>query len=1064
MREQLDGKLNHLSPTEKETLLSVVDEYADLFCNERTGVLPSTTKGRHEIRTGDALPIKKNPYKVPYALREEMQRQLGEMQDKGVIKPCASPWGAPVILVPKKSPDGKPKYRFCTDFRGLNSVTAIPVYPIPDMKSNLSLMAGSKYFTLIDIENAYWNIPIREEDKDKTGFVTPFGTFRYERMAFGLAGAPSTFQRIMDAMLVGLRDVEVLVYLDDLLIFSETIEEHVRRMRLVFDRVREANFKLNIAKCTFAVPEIVYLGHVVNKNGISPDPSKVSAIKNFPKPRNVKDIRSFLGFSGYYRSFIQNYAAISRPLTQLTRKDVRFVWTEKQQQAFENLKAALTSHSVLAHPRFDQTFILSTDASDYAISAILSQLHGGKERPVSFASRMLNAAERNYSTTEKELLAVVFGTQIHRCFLYGRKFKVITDHAALKWLITVKNHHCARLTRWTLKLAEYDFTIEHKAGMKHVNADCLSRHISLVTTAQGQESADDTRSDVFSREIVYTAQQHDAYCNELRRKIQLENESEYIISKDGLLYVGKDVEQTKLIVPKELVQRVIEAHHDKVYAGHQGVKRTRDLVKLNYFWPSMNRDIEMYIKQCESCTKFKAGRQPRAPLGELPETYAPFELVSIDICGPYPETKKGNRYLLTFIDHFSRYPEAIPIPKQDAATVARALVTEIFSRLGCPHTLSSDRGTNFMSELFQEMCKLLNVKRLKSTAFNPQMQGKVEKFHLGLNQTMSHYVNKYGSDWDEFVNYALMAHRAIPHSITKHSPFYLLHGRQMRLPAEDDLTMAKFRDPKDSCNPIQDHIDTLADRLKEAYHVTRENNRLGRNRQKEQYDKGTKLTIFKPGDVVYIKEMVRRKRDCPKFRLRWRGPFKVIKRLSDLNYLVKVRRNKEIVVNVNKMKHGYSKTHFSPTTIVDNVPPESEDVSEREETDQERITSPHPYLHSSYDNESVVNPPVETNNGHEDQIQDPTWAPGAQLETQDNQDKIAGRHEYWLRDRPAHRQAVSSDVTLEVALETNDSESTGVDPPTNQPVEIGQDETQNESDQLPRYDFRPLPGRKLSDY
>jgi transposase InsO family protein len=449
----------------------------------------------------------------------------------------------------------------------------------------------------------------------------------------------------------------------------------------------------------------------------------------------------------------------------------------------------------------------------------------------------------------------------------------------------------------------------------------------------------------------------------VRNKIQLPNKSDCIISEDGLLYVGKDFEHARLIVPKELVQQVIKAHHDNVYAGNQGVKRTRDLVKLNYFWPSMNRDVEIYIKQCESCTKFKAGRQLTAPLGELPETCAPFELVSIDICCPYPETKKGNPYLLTFIDHFSGYPEAIPIPKQDAPTVARALVTEIFSRLGCPQTLSSDRGTNFMSGLFQEICKLLNVKRINSTAFNPQMQGKVEKFHLGLNQTMSHYVNKYGSDWDEFVNYALMAHRAIPHSITRYSPFYLLHGKQMRLPMEDDLTMAKFKELKDSSNSIQDHIDTLADRLKEAYQVARDNNRLGRDRQKEQYDKGTKLIIFQPGDIVYLREMVRRKQDSPTFRFRWKGPFTVIRRLSDLNYLVRIARNKEIVVNVNKIKHGYRKTHSPQNSVVDNLPPESEGTSEPEEMDQERIASLHPYLHPSYDNGSVVNPPVETNNG-----------------------------------------------------------------------------------------------------
>jgi hypothetical protein len=656
-------------------LLPVIEEYLDLFCNEETGVLPSTTKGRHEIRTGDALSVKKNPYRVPYALRGEMKRQLDEMLDKGVITPCASPWAAPVILVPKKSPGGTPKYRFCMDFRGLNSVTMTPVYPIPDIKSNLSLMAGSKYFTLLDIKNEYWTIPIRDEDKDKTGFVTPFGSFRYERMAFGLSGAPSTFQRVMDAMLVGLRDVEVLVYLDDLLIFSETIEEHVRRMRLVFDRVREANFKLNVAKCTFAVPEVVYLGHVINTQGVAPDPSKVVATENFPRPQTVRNVRAFLGLSGYYRSFIQNYAAMSSPLSPLIKKNEKFVWTGIQQQAFDNLKAALTSDSVLAHPRFDQPFILSTDASDYAISAILSQLHNGKERPISFASRMLNAAERNYSTTQKELLAVVYGTQIHRCILYGRRFKIVTDHAALKWLITVKNHQCARLMRWVLKLLEYDFEIEHKVGKKHVNADCLSRHIASVTTDGERKPLDDNFGDTLTRETVVTAQQQDVYCKELIRKVQAGIEPGHLISEDGLLYVGPDLEHAKLVVPEKLIQPIIKAHHNKVFAGHQGMKRTRDLIKLNYFWPSMDGDIDHYIKQCESCAKFKAGRQPAAPLGELPETTSPFELASIDIWGPYLETRRGNRYLLTFIDHFSRYPEAVPIPKQDAPIVARVLVT-----------------------------------------------------------------------------------------------------------------------------------------------------------------------------------------------------------------------------------------------------------------------------------------------------------------------------------------------------------------------------------------------------
>jgi hypothetical protein len=386
-------------------------EYYDLFLYDRSGLLPCTTKGFHEIKTGDAMPIKKNPYKVPFALKDEMKKQLDEMIQRGVITPSYSEWAAPVVLVKKKSLDGMPKYRFCTDFRGLNAVTKIPVYPIPDIKGNLPLMAGRRYFRLLDIESAYWHIPIHQDDKDKTGFITPFGSFRYERLAYGLAGAPSTFQRIMDVTLMGLKDIYALVYLDDILIFSDSIEEHAHRIRMVLDRIREAKFKLNLGKCTFAAREVAYLGHLVSANGVSPDVSKVKAIKSFPLHRSVRDVRAFLGLAGYYRSFIPNFAALSKPLTLLTRKDEKFSWSEPQQTSFDSLKEALMSDSVLAHPEFDKPFILSVDASNYASSAILSKEHGGKERPLSFASRILNKHEFNYSVTEKELLAVVFGVQ-----------------------------------------------------------------------------------------------------------------------------------------------------------------------------------------------------------------------------------------------------------------------------------------------------------------------------------------------------------------------------------------------------------------------------------------------------------------------------------------------------------------------------------------------------------------------------------------------------------------------------------------------------------------------------
>jgi hypothetical protein len=415
--------------------------------------------------------------------------------------------------------------------------------------------------------------PLRRKIRTKTGFITPFGSYRYERMPFGLSGSPSTFSKVMDATLLGLKDVECLVYLDDILIYSPTIDDHARGLRLVFDRIRDANFKLNVAKCTYAAPQVAYLGHTVSKHGVAPDEGKVRAIRNFPLPRTVKDVRAFLGLAGYYRSFIQDFAATSRPLTLLTRKDTRFEWTPKQQEAFDKLKAALSSESVLAHPNFELPFILSCDASNYAISAILSQKQNGQERPISFASRVLNEHEVNYSTTHKELLAVIFGTKIHRCFLYGRKFQIVTDHAALKWLITVKNHQCARLTRWVLKLSEYEFEIIHKPGKKHVNVDVLSQHIATVHSFQ--ENAETTDELDLTHNVILREQRTDEYCQRQLEKVRNETEVDFSIDNTGILHFGKENHDRRIVIPQTLVHTVIEYHHDKVYAGHQGITRTQ---------------------------------------------------------------------------------------------------------------------------------------------------------------------------------------------------------------------------------------------------------------------------------------------------------------------------------------------------------------------------------------------------------------------------------------------------------------------------------------------------------
>jgi transposase InsO family protein len=561
-----------------------------------------------------------------------------------------------------------------------------------------------------------------------------------------------------------------------------------------------------------------------------------------------------------------------------------------------------------------------------------------------------------------------------------------------------------------------------------------------------------------TRELIGQAQNNDEFCQKIRDALHKGERLSYFLDRDQFLYYGTteegNVGNSRIVVPASLQEQIIRQYHDPVFAGHQGVKRTQNRLKIHYFWPTLAKDVEEYIQKCESCAKMKGGRTPVAPLGELPETTEPMQITSIDICGPYPVTSRGNRYLLTFIDHFSRYPETIAIPSQDTETFARALVTQVFTRHGCPQVLSSDRGTNFMSVLFQEMCKVLHIKRINSTAFNPKMQGKVEKFHAGLNQTMSHYVNKYGNNWDDFVDYALMVQRATPHTITKYSPFYLLHGREMPLPNTDDLS-ARVDDsvkvPKLG-DSVEMHARTLAERLKEAYEIVREYNKLGREKQKAQYDKNTKLVIFSVGDYVYIKEMAVRPGKSKKFRDRWRGPYLVTQRLSDWNYQIQIKPGKVVIVNVNHMK----KCHNPPARkkITKSLARDTVARNRKEKStsvDEETSCVPGRYIYRPLLDEVPQNS-TETGDMTEDEsdepdntVHDPNWLPRTQNQGQssDNNQQPS--------DQPRYNFRSADTQTPEVATPVGQTETDASVDETQVPTPaIPIPETAEESEQRPR--------------
>lgn len=449
-----------------EKLLS---DYQDVF-SQGDHDIGRTNKVTHGIHTTCPAPIRQRPRRSPIGQREEVEKQIQDMLDRGIIKPSASPWSSPVVLVSKK--DGSK--RFCVDYRALNKHTVKDSFPLPRIDESLDYLAGAKYFCTLDLAAGYWQVPLDEDAKLKSAFVVPGGLFQFEVMPFGLCNAPSTFERLMEAIFRGLQWKTLLIYLDDVIVFGSTVEEVIERLEAVLVRLRDAKLKLKPKKCHLFQTEVLYLGHVVSSNGISTDPAKTDSVRNWPTPTNPTDIRSFLGLASYYRRFVKKFSDVVKPLTALTQKNQPFVWTPECETAFQTMKERLTTSPILAYPQIGVPFVLDTDASNYGIGAVLSQEKEGKEVVVAYASRTLSKVEQNYCVTRRELLAIVVFLKHFRHYLYGHDVLVRTDHGALRWLMNFKNPE-GQVARWLEVISQYRLTLEHRPGRVHSNADGLSR-------------------------------------------------------------------------------------------------------------------------------------------------------------------------------------------------------------------------------------------------------------------------------------------------------------------------------------------------------------------------------------------------------------------------------------------------------------------------------------------------------------------------------------------------------------------------------------------------------------
>ena len=468
---QFDDSVNsELTYSEREAAKRLLQKRSKCFASSDYDMGKSNMV-QHSIDTSTHKPIHQAPYKSAWKEREITQTLVQHMRSIGAVEPSSIPWAAPVVLVRNK--DGT--WRFCVDYRRLNAITTRDVYPLPRIEEALSRLEGSHYFSIMDMQSGYWQVEVKPEDREKTAFITPDGLYHFKVMPFGLTNAPATFQRMMDVLLSGLKWNTFLVYLDDIVVFSKTFSEHLARLDEVLGRIQRANLTLKLSKCSFFATSLKVLRHIVSGKGLSPDPSKVLAVKNFPVPRNMKDVQSFLGFCTYYRRFIPDFAHLPRPLTELTKKNNPFIWSTDQQNSFEALKSTLQQAPILGHPNYDLPMEIHCDASGYGLGAVLVKQQEGGERVISYASRLLSKAESNYSVTERECLALIFAVQRFRSYIWGAKIKVVTDHHALCWLMKKKDL-AGRLARWSLQFQDLDIEIVYRSKKLHSDANVLSRN------------------------------------------------------------------------------------------------------------------------------------------------------------------------------------------------------------------------------------------------------------------------------------------------------------------------------------------------------------------------------------------------------------------------------------------------------------------------------------------------------------------------------------------------------------------------------------------------------------
>nr|ABA98150.1 retrotransposon protein, putative, Ty3-gypsy subclass [Oryza sativa Japonica Group] len=773
----------------------IVCEYPDVFPEELTSMPPDREiEFAIELAPGTA-PIAKRPYRMAANELAEVKRQIEELESKGYVRPSSSPWGAPVLLVKKK--DGSE--RMVIDYRALNEVTIKNKYPLPRIDDLFDQLKGARVFSKIDLRSGYHQLKIRSEDIPKTAFSTRYGLYEFTVMSFGLTNAPAFFMNLMNKIFMEYLDQFVVVFIDDILIYSRNEEEHAEHLRLIMEKLRNPQLFAKFSKCEFWLDRVAFLGHVISSNGVEVDPSKVEAVLAWNPPKNVSEIRSFLGLAGYYRRFIEGFSKLARPMTELLKKEKKFEW--------------LTTAPVLTLPDIRKDFEIFCDASRQGLGCVLMQ----ERKVVAYASRQLRPHEVNYPTHDLELAAVVHALKIWRHYLIGNRCEVYTDHKSLKYIFTQTELNM-RQRRWLELIKDYDLGIHYHPG--------VPASLTVQPTLESQ---------------IREAQKDDEGIKELIKRIQEKKDTNFSIDDQGTVWCGP-----RICVPakKELRDLILKEAHESAYSIHPGSTKMYQDIKAYFWWAGMKRDVTEYVALCDICQRVKAEHQrPAGLLQPLPIPERKWEEIGMDFITGLPRTPSGYDSIWVIVDRLTKSAHFMPVKTTfDGKELAELYMTHVVCRFGCPKKIVSDRGTQFTSRFWKQLHEALGIDLNFSTAYHPQTDGQTERVNQILEDMLRACALDFEGTWDRCLPYAEFSYNNSYQASIQMSPNEAMFGRKCRTPlCWNEVGEALVFGP-DILKSAEEQVKLIRERLKTA-----------QNRQKNYADNRRHDLEFEKGDHVYLR-------------------------------------------------------------------------------------------------------------------------------------------------------------------------------------------------------------------